>query len=331
MGIHNRSKWTKVFAVIIPSIVMVWIVSEAWTAEGKYPNRPIRVVIGYTPGSTDMAFRPFADKLPEYIGQPITFVYKPGATGAVGASFVAKAKPDGYTLIGAPAASVLTPPLTQEGLDYTVDDFVPICRLVKSPIMLVVKTDAPWKTVKDVVEEAKKFPGKLAYSSAGVFSSANLSMEWFLKSAGINMTHVPCEGSTPAVTALLGSHVNMTSSAMASPMPHIKAGTIRPIGVFEKNRLKEFPGVPTFLESGYPVVLYTWYGFMVPKGTPEEVIKTIYMACKKVVEEHRDFIEDRLGKMSFKLDFLSPEEFASEVKAENEIMKNIIKDLMKPK
>ena len=121
----------------------------------------------------------------------------------------------------------------------------------------------------------------------------------------------------------------MTSATMASITHHIKSGTLRSLAFFEKKRLKGYPDVPTFSELGYPVVASVWYGFLAPKGTPEEVVKTIYTACKKIVEDHKNFIEDRLEKLSLALDFLSPDELAKEIKEENEVMKKIVADLMK--
>jgi tripartite-type tricarboxylate transporter receptor subunit TctC len=309
-------------------MVAAWDTPGTWAAEIKYPTRPIQIIIGYEPGSTDMGLKPFTERLQEYIGQPVSYVYKPGAAGTIGASFVAKAKPDGYTLLGTSQTPVILSPLTKD-LDYKLDDFVPVSRASKSSLVLAVKADSPWKTVKDIVDEAKKSPGKLTYSSAAVFGSNHLVMEEFVKLAGINMTHVPCKGSAPAVTAALGGHVNMVSSTMAPLSPHLKSGALRPIGVFEKERIKEFPAVPTFSEAGYPVIHVVWYGFFAPKGTPDEVVKTISTAIQKVVKDHHQFVEDRLGKISLNPAFLKYDEFAREVKDYNEEMKRIIKELMK--
>jgi len=316
-------------AIIVVFIILGCAIWEGHAAEAKFPTRPIQIIIGFQPGSTDIALRPFTEKLPEYLGQPISFVYKPGATGAVGASFVARAKPDGYTLMGTTQAAVVIIPLTMES-DYKLDDFTPICRLVRTSIILAVKADSRWKTLKDIVEEAKKSPGKLTYSSAGIFGNNHLAMEMFLKSIGVDITHVPCAGSTPAVTALLGGHVDMTSSTMGPISPHLKAGAVRPIAFFEKERLKEYPNIPTFAELGYPVIYPVWYGLFAPKGTPEEVVKTIYKGLEKVVENHKNFIEDRLEKVSLNLDVVNPEEFAKEVKVLNESLKKILKDLKQP-
>jgi tripartite-type tricarboxylate transporter receptor subunit TctC len=329
MGRKKNSKWIGILVIVVFVMVMGWGVNKSWTAEIKYPTKPIQIVIGYAPGATDMVIRPLTEKLPEYLGQTLPFVYKPGAGGAVGASFVAKSKPDGYTIFVSSSGAVILNPLSKEGLDYTLDDFIPICRLGSFPLVLAVKTDSPWKTLKDVVEAAKKSPGKLNFSSSGVFSTPHLLTEMFIKSAGINLTHVPCVGTGPAVTALLGGHVNMAASPLYGVEPHSKSGALRIIAIGTKERSKQVPNVPTFSESGYPVIFSAWHGFFAPKGTPKEVIGVFSSACKKVVENHKSFVEDQLEKISVNLDFLNPEEFAKEVKAENEAMKKIVPDLAK--
>jgi tripartite-type tricarboxylate transporter receptor subunit TctC len=141
---EKHTKWIVALG-IGACLVMTGVLVQGSYGAGKYPEKPVQVVICYQPGATDMAFRPFTDKLPEYLKQPMAFVFKPGAAGGAGASFVAKARPDGYTLIGTSNSPVITAPLTKE-LDYTVYDFAPICRLVSSPIVLAVKADSPWKT-----------------------------------------------------------------------------------------------------------------------------------------------------------------------------------------
>ena len=329
MKSREYKKGAGALAIVILCAITVSAANLSWAADKKYPTRTIQIVVCYQPGSTDMAIRPFIDRLPDYLGQPVAFVYKPGASGAVGASFVSKAKPDGYTLIGTSQSPIMICPLTKEGLDYTLDGFIPICRLSRSPVLVAVKSDSPWKTPKDLVEDAKKSPGKLTFSSTGVLGTPTLPMEIFIRLTDIKMTHVPCPGTAPAVTALLGGHVHATTATMASITPHIKSGALRPLGVFEKERLKVFPDVPTFTELGYPVVLSVWYGLLAPKGTSEEVINSIYGACRKIVEDHRKSIEDQLEKLSLTLDFVEPGEFAREIKVENEVIRKIVVDLMK--
>jgi tripartite-type tricarboxylate transporter receptor subunit TctC len=144
--------------------------NESWGAEKKFPNRVINVVVAYAPGSTDVYTRPYIEKMVEYLGQPMSFVYKPGAAGTVGSSYAAKAKPDGYTLMAANQGPVLLGPVTKEGIDYTYDSFVPICQMVSVPMFMAVKTESPMKTLDDVIAAAKASPGKLTFSTSGVFS-----------------------------------------------------------------------------------------------------------------------------------------------------------------
>jgi tripartite-type tricarboxylate transporter receptor subunit TctC len=201
--------------------------------------------------------------------------------------------------------------------------------MTRSPHFLVVRADSPWKTLKDIIEEAKKSPGKLTCSSAGIYGGTGIAIELFLKMAGINITHVPTLGSAPAVTALLGGHVSMSSQSFGATLPHIQSGTLRMIGVYEKERLKEFPEVPTFSEWGYPVVISSGYGLLAPKGTPEEVVKTIYKATEKAFEIHKKSIEDVVKKMSLQIDLTNPEEYGNYLKAQNELFKKIISELKK--
>lgn len=193
MGNHSKSICIRVAAIFFMGIG--WVPSEGGAAERKYPNRPIQVVIAAAPGGTDLIFRPFTEKMAEVLGQPMAFVFKPGASGMTGASFVAQSKPDGYTLIGTSNTPVMIAPLTKEA-DYSIDDFVPICRLVKTPLMVAVRTDSPWKSIKDIAAEAKKSPGLLTFSTSGVFSFNHLLMEMFTKHAGIQLTMFPARAPT---------------------------------------------------------------------------------------------------------------------------------------
>lgn len=305
---------------------MGWITNVSVAAEEKYPQKAIQIVIGYSPGATDAALRPFTEKMQEYLKQPMVFVYKPGSAGSVGASFVAKAKPDGYTLVGMSQSPVLTTTLTKE-VDYTLDDFAPICQVVKSPIVIAVKAESRLKSIKDVIDESKKSPGKITYSTSGVLGSTHLPTEVFSKAAGIKLTHVPCAGTGPAVTALLGGHVDMTTSTMAAITPHLKSGALRSLAFFEKKRLKAFPDAPTFSELGYPFVFSVDYGFMAPKNTEAKVIKTIDEAAKKAMKDQINYIEDRTGKMSLIVDYLNTEEFRDKLKAEYKTLKDVLKEM----
>lgn len=320
---QKQAKRFYLLVIIVTVMVMGWSTNENWAAEKDYPNRLIQYIIPYNPGSTDISHRPFTDKLPEFLGQPVAFVYKPGANGTIGASFVAKAKPDGYTLLGGPASPIF--PVTK--MDFTHEDLFPICRIATTPIVIVVKADSPWKTLKDLLEEAKKSPGKLTYATSGVFSVNHIAMERVLKRAGTEMTHVPSAGIGPAISAILGGHVSALSATMASVTGFIRAGSLRLLATYEPKRVKEFPDASTVTELGYPVVSYVWHGLFAPKNTPREVTMKIYTAFQKVNEKYRDTLIEQLAKVSLTLDLVGHEEFAKDIKEEYESRKIIIADM----
>jgi tripartite-type tricarboxylate transporter receptor subunit TctC len=327
---QGYSKWMSILMITSFMLVMGWATSEGWAAEVKYPTRPIQVVIGFGPGSTDMALRIFTERLQEVLGQPIQFEYKPGAGGAIGASFVAKAKPDGYTWLGCSVSPIITSPLTKEGLDYTLDDFVPIFRAAFSPSVLVVKADARWKTLKEFIEEAKKSPGKLTYTTVAVFGTEHIPMEMLQKLGGFKLTHVPTTGAGPAVSAVLGGHADMTAYNMFVLSPHLRSGALRALALIGSGRYQDFPDVYTLSELGYPVSYTGWYGMVGPKGIPEEVLKIIYNACDKVMEVHGKSIEDQQRKMGSIPAYLKGEEFGKELRSYYDITKKIWEDLKTP-
>ncbi len=328
----KRQKFPGLVKFVILGITVAVIsltAAASWAQDKKYPTRPIQVIVGYNPGSTDTYIRVFTEYLPKYLGQPISFVYKPGAAGSVGASFVAKSKPDGYTLFGCSTAPVILGPVTKEGMDFTLESFAPIVRYVMTPMGVAVKSTSPIKTLKDLVEAAKSSPGKLTYSTSGSLGSPHFGMEMFSKEAKIKMTQVPCQGDAISATSLLGGHVDMAASSLGPLKPHIDSGAFRMLGVMQKNRMKYLPDIPTFTEAGYPVVFPLWYGLMAPKGVPKEVVEAIYQASKKALEENRAAIEDKLKQIGPELSFLGPEEMGKENKAHRDSIQIIFKEIKK--
>jgi tripartite-type tricarboxylate transporter receptor subunit TctC len=306
--------------------LICFVPNESWGAEKPYPNRLINVVVGYAPGATDTYTRPYIELMAEYLGQPMTYVYKPGAGGSIGFSFVSKAKPDGYTLLGCSTGPVITGPLTTEGIDYTYDSFATIARFCDVPVFLAVKADSPFKTVDDIVAAAKAAPGKLSFSSSGVFSSTHFAMELFKKSYGVDLTHVPCQGGGPSVTAFLGGHVSFMASDIGPLAPHVAAGTVRLLALMDDKRIPAYQNIPTFGELGHPDVVWAlWYGLIGPKGLSKEIIDTVFGAAKKVDTLKRNEIETQFKKLGVFRSFLNPEEFD---KANREHIKSV-KELLK--
>ncbi len=302
------------------------VVGGSLAVEKKFPTKPIQVIIAFQPGTTDSILRPFIDKMPEYLGQPVTFVYKPGAAGAMGTRLAALAKTDGYTLMGASTSPIVVVPINQKDAGYTWESFAPISGLAESPTALFVQANAPWKDIKEFVAEAKKSPGQITYSSAGTFTMPHLMIEALCKEAEIKLNHVPTQGAGHAVTALLGGHLHAASVPFIPAFPHLKAGTLRALAVYDTRRARALPDVPTLLEMGYSISSSGIYGILAPKETPLEVIETIHLATKKVVEGHRDFLIDRLDKLGSQIGFLGPEEFKKELKRQYDHFSKVIKD-----
>ena len=320
-------KPVRFFGMFLVVIFMFSIGGESLAAE-KYPTKPIQIVIGFAPGDTDNGLRPFIEKMPEYLGQPMTFVYKPGASGSVGAAFVASSKPDGYTLVGTSQSSITAVPHTQQ-VSYTWESFAPVCSLNDAPYLFVVNSNSPWKTIKEFVADAKKEPGKLSYSSSGTFGLPHIVGEMFAKAADIKLNYIPSQGSTPAVTAVLGGHINAVSTPSTPALAHIKAGTLRPLAVFTKDRIKALPDVPTFLEMGYPVSLAVITGLLAPKGTPKEVIDILNDAAKKVFQNYEAFLTEREEKLGLTPRYVGAAEYTATLKANNELFSKFIKELKK--
>jgi len=300
---------------------------EGLSAEKKFPTKPIQVIIPFQPGTTDNILRPFIEKIPEYLRQPVSFVYKPGAAGATGAGFVAASNPDGYTLVGSSQSSIVGVPLTNGDLSYTWESFAPICCVAEIPSLFVVKPDAPWKDIKDLVADAKKNPGKITYSSSGTFGLDHLAFEAFAKEAGIKLSHIPSQGSSPAMTAVLGGHLDGASSSLAPVLSHIKAGTLRALVVYTPQRSRALPDVPTIVESGYKLGLTGFYGFLAPKRTSKEVVDAIHLAARKATDNHKTFIIERLDMLGAQISFGGPAEYTTKLKEMYVFLEDMLKDL----
>ncbi len=314
---------------LIAVCFLLFLDMASFAAEKKFPTKPIQVIIPFQPGDTDNLLRPFVEKMPDFLGQPVTLVYKPGAAGSVGAGFVASSKPDGYLLVGTSQSSILIVPLTSKDLSYTWESFAPVSCLVEGTFLFAVKSDAPWKDLKELVEEAKKNPEKITFTSSGTYGITHIAGEAFCKEAGIKMTYIPSQGSGPAVTATLGGHVHIASTALAPALPHLKAGTMRSLGVFNVKRVRILPDSPSFAEMGYRVIIPGNYGLLAPRGTAKEIVETLHGSLKKVVETHKSFLEDRLGKLGAQIGFMGPEEYTEFLRGQYSYFDKVLKGVKK--
>ena len=314
------------FSTILFSLVATASVALPVQAQ-SYPNQPIQLVSPFAPGSTDAMLRPFVERLPEFLGQPVVLNYKPGAGGAVGASFVAASKPDGYTLVGTSIGSIVLGPLANKDAKFKLESFVPVAAVAEGSLILVVPASSKFKTLKELVEYSRQHPKQLTYTSSGAMGITHVLTEIAAKEAGVSWTHVAYQGSGPGVTALLGGHVDMASSAVGPVQAHIKAGTLRPLAVYSETRMKAYPDVPTLKELGYNVASPVVYGLLAPKGTPREVVDVLYGALKKVTAKYSDQIAVNLAVSGAELRLMGPEEYATHLRAQQMLYSDAVRHL----
>jgi tripartite-type tricarboxylate transporter receptor subunit TctC len=280
----GRSRW--IYCLFVVLGLCSPLPSES-AAQEKYPNRPITIVAPFPPGGVaDLTARPVAAAMEKVLKNPVVVVNKTGAAGAVGMSYVANSKPDGYNLLMALSSISIIPEadkLFDRKPAYTMDQLIPIALISADPTIFVVNANRPWKSVKEFVEDAKNHRGEYSYSSSGVYGTLHMAMEMFTHAAGISMKHVPYSGAGPALTAILGGHVDTLASGPAVVIPHIKAGKLRPLAGWGAKRVASLPDVPTFKELGYEIEFYIWAGLFAPRGTPDAVMKRIREAVKQTV------------------------------------------------
>ena len=302
-------------------------------AQEAYPTRAVTIVSPYPPGgAADLTARPFAPALERVLKQPVVVVNRVGAGGAVGTQFVSMAAPDGYTLI-ITVFSISTIPEADRVAGrkprFTRDQFVPIARINADPTLLIVHPSTPWKSVKDLVNDAKKRPNDIIYVSAGPYTVAHMAMEVFQQAAGIKMRHLPTTGGGPAMTALLGGHAFVSSLSTGAVTPQAKAGKLRVLANTGAKRLAAFPGIPTLKELGYDSEVYLWVGLFAPKGVPANVLNVLGKAVKQAVSDP-EFVNASM-KMQMAPDYLDAVAFKKWWDNDTERLAAAIRRIPQPK
>jgi tripartite-type tricarboxylate transporter receptor subunit TctC len=270
--------------------MVVLAVTAGLSGADEYPARPITIVAPFPPGGVaDLTARPVAAAMEKVLKNPVGVVNKTGAAGAVGMQYVATSKPDGYTLLLA-LSSISIIPEADKVFDrppaFTVDQFAPIALISADPTVLVVRADAPWKMAKELIDDAKKRPGQISYSSSGIYGTLHMAMELLSHAAGIKMRHIPTAGAGPALNAILGGHVDALASGPSVILPHIKSGKLRPLAGWGAQRIASLPDVPTFKELGFPdAEFYIWAGLFAPRGTPEPNLAKLREASRAAVND----------------------------------------------
>lgn len=313
-------------------MLLVLFITVCNAAAGEpYPTRPVNVVVPFPPGGiADLTARPLAAVLERILKQPVVIVNKTGAAGAVGMQSAAIAKPDGYTVMVA-LVSISTIPevdaLFGRKPAFTREQFIGIARLNADPPVLVVGADIPWKTVKELVEDGKKQPGKITYSSSGIYGASHVPMEMFLHAAGLNMRHLPTTGGAPAMTAVLGGHAAMWASPPAIAVPHLKAGKIRALATWGAKRLATLPDIPTMKELGYDIEYYLWTGLFAPKNVPANVVKVLRDATRQAAHD-REF-SNAMEKIQTPIAYQDADEFRAWWDRDAQILAGVIKRIGK--
>jgi len=292
-----------------------------------YPSRPIRIVVPQAAGSgVDLQARVLAPKLSELLGQQVVVEDRPGANAIIGMDYVAKAAPDGYTIVYAPITSVTTNAFIYKKLAYDPQrDFTPITQTTENPMGALAHPGSGIKTIKDLVARAKAEPGKLNYGSFGIGNLTHLMGVLMSTTAGIEMTHVPYKGQTPEMTDLMAGQIPVGFSTMAGASGFVEGKKLDLIGTFGAKRDAQFPDTPTVAEQGYPGVVITgWSGILAPSGVPKPIIDKLYAALAKVMA--MPDVRDAIFKQgSNPVASKSPEDFGRFIKSEQEKYRPIVK------
>jgi tripartite-type tricarboxylate transporter receptor subunit TctC len=272
---HNVARWLAAGALSL----------AAAASYAAWPEHPITLSVPASPGgTTDIAARLIADKMAVKLGQQVIVENRAGAAGIIGAQTLARAKPDGYTLMMGNIGPNAINYALYKSLPYKPEDFAAVTRVISVPNILVVNADSPIKTVADLIAMAKKDPTKVSFGSSGTGQSPHMSAELFKQRAGIQGTHVPYKGAGPAVAALLGNQFTFMIDNLPSSMPYIQSGKFRALAVTSDKRLDELPNVPTMAEAGVKdMVVTAWFGLVAPAGTPPAVIAKLQAAASEVV------------------------------------------------
>lgn len=283
--LSRPAKWT---AGALSAIALTLGMSTV-QAQQTYPNGPIRIVVGYAAGgTTDILARSLGEQLGKILGQTIIVDNKPGAASNIGAAFVAQAKPDGYTLYMATVASHgINPALYRGKMTFDpIKDFAPVSLVASIPLMLVVNPNLPVKSVKELVEYAKKNPGKLNYASSGNGSPGHLAAAVFNNATKVEIEHIPFKGGNPANTSVLAGETQMTFATVPGALPHVVSGKLIALGVTTKARSSQLPNVPTIAEAaGLPTYdISTWNALLAPKGTPEAIVTKLNAAIVQAMK-----------------------------------------------
>jgi tripartite-type tricarboxylate transporter receptor subunit TctC len=268
------------FLIALPTLAL---------AQAAWPTRAITMIVPFPPGGlADIVARPVAEAMSRDLGQPVIIENKGGAGGGIGMGLAAKAKPDGYTVLLALSSLTVIPEadvLLGRSPMYALSELRPLARFTADPTVLAVRADAPWKTVQDFLDDARKRPGAINYGSSGNYGTMHVPMEILSQAAGVKLSHIPYTGAGPAVVALLGGQIDAVSSGPATVLQHIKAGKLRVLAHWGTGQLAAMPDVPSLKDAGLAVEYAQWSGLFIPAATPEPVAQRLRAAAKIAAQD----------------------------------------------
>jgi tripartite-type tricarboxylate transporter receptor subunit TctC len=316
-------------------LAVYFALALAWPAAvvaQSFPNRPLNVIIPFPPGGVaDLTMRAFQPSIEKQFKQPLVMVNRPGAAGAIGMGAAANAPADGYTVTCSLVSISVLPEvdaLFGRQPVYQRSQFAPIALLSADPPMLVINAELPWKTLKDMLDDARSKPDQYIYSSSGLYGASHVPMEMLLQAAGgLKMKHLPTTGGAPATTAVLGNHAQMWASPPSVASGHLAAGKMRALGVFGDKRLADFPNVPTMKEQGYDVEYALWAGVFAPKATPAAAINIWRQAIKAAANDPETI--EAMKKIQTPIAYLDAPEFQKFWDKDAEKLAKVVKQIGK--
>lgn len=315
--------WIRTCALALAAVV---VSANAAMAQTDFPNRRLHVVLPYPAGGiVDIVTRIVTEKLSETWAQPIVVEPKPGANGNIAWDQVSRAEPDGYTwTFFSPA--VIANPRMQPSVKWSEKSFTPVGAAVWAPSVVVVNANLPVKTMKELIDYVQKNPGKISWANPGTGTSQHLNTAIMLNAAKLDMVAIPYRGQPPAILDLIANRVNMKVASIGLVMEHVKAGTLKPIAVLGKTRSSLLPDVPTLSEAGYPEInVVAWYGYSVPKGTPQPVVDKIAAGFNTALKDAK--VRSALEKQGLQvMDPMTPAEMAALVASDTEKYAKVIKE-----
>lgn len=317
-------------AMVLIGLMVLLLAAEggSWASgQSDYPSREIEFIIPFPPaGPADTAARIIQPRLSAILGVPIVLINRPGGGGALGADFVAKGKPDGYRVFASTNSTLTIITATQPDLSYRLSDFAPVGSYIADLGVITTRAGSPWKTLEELVDYARKKPGTLNYGSAGQGTVSFFTMELFKLSYGLDIAHVPFQGTGPAKNAILGGHVNLVSSGFASMAPVIKAGEIVPLVTTAPKRVAGFPSVPTMAEKGFPEAsLNIWMGLYVPAKTPKGILDRLAKALERTMKDPS--VTGAVEKAGMVVDYRDSEATRQLLESEHEAVKKVVQRL----